>query len=178
MNRLDKAIQSDQLYEYLLGKDEYYFHPSMANLPTDPLMAFHYVEDYYTRDHTILDEIQSGIARMSADPAFSWFSLYYLYALLNFVRLRNIRTDLSGLVREVESNVLSHKTLLINDTSYEGAEWQDGLWGDTRIQSESMRSTRPNADMAEWKVNVPANGTAEVTDEASEHHQFYRVVVP
>jgi hypothetical protein len=40
---------------------------------------------------------------------------------------------------------------------------QDGLWGDTRIQSESMRSTRPNADMAEWKVNVPANGTDEVT---------------
>jgi hypothetical protein len=40
---------------------------------------------------------------------------------------------------------------------------QDGLWGDTRIQSETMRSTRPNADMAEWQVNVPANGTAELT---------------
>jgi hypothetical protein len=40
---------------------------------------------------------------------------------------------------------------------------QDGLWGDTRIQSDTMRSTRPNADMAEWQVNVPANGTAELT---------------
>lgn len=40
---------------------------------------------------------------------------------------------------------------------------QDGLWGDTRIESESLKSTRPNADMAEWKVSVPANGTAEVT---------------
>lgn len=40
---------------------------------------------------------------------------------------------------------------------------QDGLWGDTRITSESMRSTRPHANMAEWKVNVPANGTVEVT---------------
>ncbi len=40
---------------------------------------------------------------------------------------------------------------------------QDGLWGDTRIQSETMRSTRPNADMAEWQVNVPANGTSELT---------------
>ena len=26
-----------------------------------------------------------------------------------------------------------------------------------------MRSTRPNADMAEWQVSVPANGTAELT---------------
>jgi hypothetical protein len=40
---------------------------------------------------------------------------------------------------------------------------QDGLWGDTRIQSETLRSTRPNADMAEWQVNVPANGTSELT---------------
>ena len=40
---------------------------------------------------------------------------------------------------------------------------QDGLWGDTRIESESLKSTRPNADMAEWKVTVPANGSAEVT---------------
>jgi hypothetical protein len=40
---------------------------------------------------------------------------------------------------------------------------QDGLWGDTRIESESLKSTRPNADMAEWKVSVPANGTADVT---------------
>jgi hypothetical protein len=40
---------------------------------------------------------------------------------------------------------------------------QDGLWGDTRITSESMRSTRVHANMAEWKVNIPANGTAEVT---------------
>lgn len=39
---------------------------------------------------------------------------------------------------------------------------QDGLWGDTRIESESQPSTRPNADMAEWQVSVPANGSAEV----------------
>lgn len=40
---------------------------------------------------------------------------------------------------------------------------QDGLWGDTRIESESQPSTRPNADMAEWQVSVPANGSAEIT---------------
>ena len=40
---------------------------------------------------------------------------------------------------------------------------QDGLWGDTRIESESQASTRPNANMAEWQVQVPANGSAEIT---------------
>lgn len=40
---------------------------------------------------------------------------------------------------------------------------QDGLWGDTRIETESQASTRPNANMAEWQVSVPANGSAEVT---------------
>lgn len=39
---------------------------------------------------------------------------------------------------------------------------QDGLWGDTRIVTESQKSTRLNADVAEWTVEVPANGKAQV----------------
>jgi len=40
---------------------------------------------------------------------------------------------------------------------------QDGLWGDARITAESQKSTRRNANTAEWPVTVPANGKASVT---------------
>ena len=40
---------------------------------------------------------------------------------------------------------------------------QDGLWGDTRIADESLKSDRPTADTARWHVAVPANGEATVT---------------
>jgi len=40
---------------------------------------------------------------------------------------------------------------------------QTGIGRYSKILSESLRSTRPNADMAEWKVRVPANGSTEVT---------------
>jgi len=40
---------------------------------------------------------------------------------------------------------------------------QAGLWGDTRILSESQKSTRRSADVAEWAVPVPANGSSELT---------------
>ena len=40
---------------------------------------------------------------------------------------------------------------------------QDGLWGDTKIEKESLKSTRPNADQAQWSVTVPANGSIDVT---------------
>jgi hypothetical protein len=40
---------------------------------------------------------------------------------------------------------------------------QDGLWGDTRILSESQPSHRRGADTAEWTVEVPANGSKDVT---------------
>ncbi len=40
---------------------------------------------------------------------------------------------------------------------------QSGLWGDTRIVSETQRSERPNADEALWRVAVPANGSTTVT---------------
>ena len=40
---------------------------------------------------------------------------------------------------------------------------QDGLWGDTRIAAESMKSERRDADSNVWRVSVPANGSAQVT---------------
>jgi hypothetical protein len=40
---------------------------------------------------------------------------------------------------------------------------QAGLWGDTRIVDQSMRSERLSADEARWRVPVPANGEATVT---------------
>jgi hypothetical protein len=40
---------------------------------------------------------------------------------------------------------------------------QSGLWGDTVIKSESQKSTRRNADEAEWLVTVPANGNVTLT---------------
>ncbi len=40
---------------------------------------------------------------------------------------------------------------------------QQGLFGDARITTESQKSTRRNAETAEWAVAVPANGKATVT---------------
>jgi hypothetical protein len=40
---------------------------------------------------------------------------------------------------------------------------QDGLWGDSRLVAESQKSTRRNADTAEWDVSVPANGKSALT---------------
>jgi len=40
---------------------------------------------------------------------------------------------------------------------------QSGLWGDTRIVDESMKSERLSADDARWRVPVAANGEATVT---------------
>jgi hypothetical protein len=40
---------------------------------------------------------------------------------------------------------------------------QEGLWGDSRIIAESIKSTRRSADAAEWAVTVPANGNAGLT---------------
>ena len=40
---------------------------------------------------------------------------------------------------------------------------QDGLWGDVRMDAESIKGTRISADRVEWKVPVPANGTVDLT---------------
>ena len=41
--------------------------------------------------------------------------------------------------------------------------FQAGLWGDTRIVDESLKSDRLSADETRWRVAVPANGEASVT---------------
>jgi hypothetical protein len=40
---------------------------------------------------------------------------------------------------------------------------QSGLWGDTRIVDQSLRSERLSADDVRWRVPVPTNGQATVT---------------
>jgi hypothetical protein len=40
---------------------------------------------------------------------------------------------------------------------------QAGLWGDTRIEAESLKSERLSADETRWRVPVAANGQATVT---------------
>ena len=40
---------------------------------------------------------------------------------------------------------------------------QDGLVADSRILKESLKSTRRSADVTEWSVTVPANGSTTVT---------------
>jgi hypothetical protein len=40
---------------------------------------------------------------------------------------------------------------------------QEGLWGDSSIKSESQKSARPSAEVAEWAVTVPANGKTTLT---------------
>ena len=40
---------------------------------------------------------------------------------------------------------------------------QEGLYGDSSIAAESLKSTRRDAQTAEWDVAVPANGKATVT---------------
>ena len=40
---------------------------------------------------------------------------------------------------------------------------QDGLWGDVRVEAQSLVGERVSADRIEWKVPVAANGTTELT---------------
>jgi len=40
---------------------------------------------------------------------------------------------------------------------------QEGLWGDSSIKSESQKSSRRNAEAAEWAVTIPANGKTILT---------------
>jgi hypothetical protein len=40
---------------------------------------------------------------------------------------------------------------------------QSGLWGDTRLTQESLKSERLSANDVRWRVPVPANGEATVT---------------
>ena len=40
---------------------------------------------------------------------------------------------------------------------------QSGLWGDTKVAEESLKSERRDADSVAWNVTVPANGKTVVT---------------
>ena len=49
---------------------------------------------------------------------------------------------------------------IIADLVQGGLDW---VWMETRIVAESLKSERTSSDTTQWKVSVPANGSAEVT---------------
>jgi hypothetical protein len=40
---------------------------------------------------------------------------------------------------------------------------QDGLWGDVRVEAQSLVGERVSADRMEWRAPVPANGSVDLT---------------
>jgi hypothetical protein len=70
-------------------------------------------------------------------------------------RTRVSSSDWQTDMRYELSNALPHEVVV--------KVLQDGLWGDTRITAESLKSIRRSADTAQWAVTVPANGTATLT---------------
>ncbi len=75
----------------------------------------------------------------------------------------------SVLDKRQETNLLRWQTSMHYTLTNAGPEpakvslIQNGLYGDTRIVTESQTSSRLSADAAEWDVSVPANGQTEVT---------------
>jgi hypothetical protein len=70
-------------------------------------------------------------------------------------RTRVLTFDWQTDMRYELSNALPHEVVV--------KVLQNGLWGDTRITAESLKSVKRSADAAQWAVTVPANGTATLT---------------
>ena len=70
-------------------------------------------------------------------------------------RTRRSKTEWQTDMKYTLSNALPHEVHV--------ALLQAGLWAEAKIASESQNSVRRSADVAEWFVAVPANGTTELT---------------
>jgi hypothetical protein len=129
-DKVQRALENDELFQYMVGEGDYYFYPEMADLPTDPVVAFHFLVEAYKDNPDLLERTGATIGVMSSNATFSWFSLYYLLGLLTFLRARGINSDATDLIGLVETNVAKYKSSLMNNYAYEGSQWSDGLWGD------------------------------------------------
>lgn len=132
--KLQDAVDTARLFEYMTGQAGYSYVSNDADAPTETQDVFASILDYVQDDDTnpLWKKVESTWIEISKSKDYSWVSVYYLFAYLNYYSnkkgsISQHATDITG---EVLSNIAKHKTSLSKDKRWVGRMYKNGLWQD------------------------------------------------
>jgi len=137
MEKLEKALKSNQLLEYLIGLGEYNYVNRYEVTPTDPYTAFGRIRLYCEKkNQSILQPFLEALLELSSNKEYCWTSLYYVHAYLNLIKGDNSHEYPVLNIQNIMNNIKLHKAYLSNNKDWLGYRYEDGLWGDVKKSVE------------------------------------------
>ncbi|WP_207426687.1 hypothetical protein [Pedobacter sp. SYSU D00535] len=140
MNLFSEAIESDQLLDFVLGKDKYYI-PDREYGGHWPFGSYKkYIEDYLSQNEQVFemrfwvkvcnildDEID---VNLFLEGLIGYLISYYYSEDPEVIRKRAESTP-DFLIKKISEAICARKTSLENDKRNTGAEWhsKNGMWG-------------------------------------------------
>jgi hypothetical protein len=130
---LDLALEKDELYEFIIGKGEYYMAERLAEMPTSISMVFLSIQKYYqtTLNRDIWLLFEKAIIKLCEDPSHIWLVPYYIVSCLSFEKETGVTTIDFGKISKLFSiNIENFKMGLSLNKNWQGWMWENGLMGD------------------------------------------------
>ena len=128
---LRKALAKRNLLAYMIGDKGYEYVCPYADVPTYHEEVFDSIIGYVTesKDYNVWNNFISCLLKISVDPTYSWFALYYVSAYARyFDKKENIPVPLDDFLSKIVANIQANKSALCKDQRWMGRGFTDGLW--------------------------------------------------
>lgn len=133
-DKLEIALKKGELDKYLIGEGFYQFHNKWVEEPTDLGAVFIsglnlYIEKYGKGNLNI--ELAKALKKLLDSPIGCWWVVVIIYSY-HFRFIENalkFNLKLEMLMPDLNLKLNHHKPMLINNISWVGYRFNNGLWG-------------------------------------------------
>jgi hypothetical protein len=141
------ALDKNELDKFLIGQGAYQLTDKWVEVPTDLsaifLHAFNrYIEDHPAQKLFLEEKITSAILNLLNSPIGVWWTVSiidsYLFGYIKGALLFNI--DVSSISSSLNKSVKKNSKILINDKSFIGNRFDQGLYDDLRSKLKDIHN--------------------------------------
>ncbi|MDQ2772805.1 MAG: hypothetical protein M3Y54_20165 [Bacteroidota bacterium] len=149
--RLQDAVDTGHLYDYMTGQAGYSYVSNYADAPTETQDVFASILDYVKNDefNPLWENFEMTWITISKNKEYSWLAVYYLFGYLKYYSTKSgsIPQHATDTINQVLGNISKHKTTLSKDKRWVGRMYEDGLWQDV-VRVVNNVNERFNLQMA------------------------------
>jgi hypothetical protein len=127
---LREALAKNELLDYMLGAKGHEYVCPYADVPTYHAEVFDSLVGYasQSQDDGIWSCFISSLLAISANPTYSWFTLYYVSAYLGYFNQQDEPIALDTIMPKLTANIQANKSALSKDQRWMGRGFPNGLW--------------------------------------------------
>jgi len=128
---IGSLLQKKRLQDFLLGKKELEIFCRYAEMPTDTVLVYSYLNKYYlkTEEEELWIQFEEVLLGMCKEATSIWLVLYYISSLIG---ANNTNVNIPKIKENFQANIKNFEKQLTNNRDWVGWGYKEGLMGDVK----------------------------------------------